>query len=249
MDGPSLGLPVVGRMIWMSLRLRAPAARPDRQPDVTTAPPSPDAARQRHSRWRDPRLWLGIVVVLASVVIGARVLASADDTVAVWQVAHDVPAGDDVTQSDLRATRVHFEDASAAAQYVRVGQPLPPGAHAVRDLHSGEMLAASAVSSAATRATRQLPLGVGATNQPADLRAGDHVEVWAVADPAGGQDSDLRSAPTLVLRDVTVLSVGSSQLGVSGERQILIGLDAAVDVGAVLRATVGASVVLIRLAG
>lgn len=233
----------------MTLRLRGPVSRSDRQADVTTAPPSPEAVRQRRTRWRDPRLWLGIVVVLASVVIGARVLASADDTVAVWQVARDVPADEDIDQADLRATRVHFEDASAASQYVHAGQPVPPGSHAVRDLHVGEILAVSAVSSAAAGSTRQLPLGVEATNQPADLTAGDHVEVWAVPSLSAAQGPAKRPAPTLVLRDVTVLSVGSSQLGASGERQILVGLDTAVDVGAVLRATVGAAVVLVRLAG
>lgn len=236
-------------MVRMSLRFRTLEARPDGQPDVSTSPPSPDAARQRRTRWRDPRLWLGIVVVLGSVVVGARVLDSADDTVSVWQVAHDLPAGAPIGESDLRATQVHFVDAAAAAQYLRVGQPLLSGSHAVRDLHAGEMLTASAVSSAATRSTRQLPLGVGAANQPGDLRAGDHVQVWAVAGSSPDQGAGQRADATLVLRDVTVLSVGSSQLGAAGERQILVGLDASVDVGAVLRTTAGASVVLVRLAG
>jgi SAF domain len=233
----------------MSLRLRGAAVRPDRQPDTADNPASPQGARQRRTRWRDPRLWLGIVLVLASVAVGARVLASADDTVAVWEVAHDVPAGREVDTSDLRVTQVHFDEAAVAEQYVPAGQPLGPGAHATRDLHAGEILAASAVSSAATPAIRELPLGVGAAHEPADLRAGDHVEVWAVPGSSTGDGTGGRSAPTLVLRDVTVLSVGSSGVGVSGERQVLVGLDPAVDIGSVLRETTGASVVLVRLAG
>ena len=34
--------------------------------------------------WRDPRLWIGVAIVAVSVVVGSRLLAAADDSVAVW---------------------------------------------------------------------------------------------------------------------------------------------------------------------
>ena len=40
--------------------------------------------RGHRPAWRDPRLWIGVVLVAASVVAGARLLAAADDTVQVW---------------------------------------------------------------------------------------------------------------------------------------------------------------------
>jgi hypothetical protein len=233
----------------VSLRLRDAAVRPDRLPDAADLPASPQATRQRRTRWRDPKLWLGIVLVLASIVVGARVVASADDTVAVWRLARDIPAGAAVTSSDLQVTRVHFDDPAVDAAYLRADRPVPPSARATRDLKAGEILGASAVTSSAAPATRQLPLGVGLAHEPADLRAGDHVEVWAVPSAAAGVGSRGVSAPSLVLRDVTVLSVGSSAVGVSAERQVLVGLAPRTDVGAVLRQITGASVVLIRLAG
>jgi hypothetical protein len=232
----------------VSLRLRVAADHLDRQPDAVDAPASPQGARQRHIRWRDPKLWLGIVLVLGSIVVGARVLASADDTTAVWQLTHDIPAGSPLTSSDLRATRVHFDDPAVAGRYLLADQPVQPGARATRDLQAGEILAGSAVTSASGPATRQLPLGVSAVHEPADLRAGDHVQVWAV--PASSSGVGSRAAPpSLVLDDVTVLSVGSSAVGVSAERQVLVSLTPRTDVGAVLRQITGASVVLVRLAG
>ncbi len=53
----------------------------------------PRATRSRRPGWRNPRLLLGIVLVAGSVVLGARLLAAADDTVAVWAVAADLPTG------------------------------------------------------------------------------------------------------------------------------------------------------------
>jgi hypothetical protein len=233
----------------VSLRLRVAADHLERPADAPDAPASPQAARQRRTRWRDPKLWLGVVLVLGSIVIGARVLASADDTVAVWQLARDVPAGSEVSSSDLHVTRVHFNDPSVAGQYLLADHAVQPGARATRDLQAGEILAGSAVTSSAAPATRQLPLGVSAVHEPADLRAGDHVEVWAVPTSSPGAGSRGAASPSLVLRDVTVLSVGSSAVGVSAERQVLVGLSSRADVGAVLGQITGASVVLVRLAG
>lgn len=233
----------------VSLRLRGTADRVEHRPDLMDAPASPPAARQRRTRWRDPRLWLGIVLVLGSIALGARVLASANDTVAVWQLNRDIPAGGAVTAADLRLTGVHFDDPAVTGLYLLAGQALAPGARATRDLHAGEMLAASALTSSAAPATRQLPLGVGAANVPADLRPGDHVEVWAVPSQSAGGGSRGSAAPSLVLQDVAVLSVGGGAVGVSAERQVLVGLGPRADVGAVLQRVTGASVVLVRLAG
>jgi hypothetical protein len=238
--------PEVGRICRVSLRLRGAAVHPEARPDAVDSSASPLAARQRRARGRDPRLWLGVVLVLGSIVVGARLLAAADDTTAVWQVGRDIPAGDAVVAADLQVTRAHFDDPAVAARYVLADRPVDPRSRATRDLHAGELLDASAVSSSPAPPTRQLPLGVGATQQPADLRPGDHVEVWAVPDSSTGAGSGGR-VPSLVLRDVRVLSVGGGVVGASAERQVLVGLARTTDVGAVLRLITGASVVLVRL--
>jgi SAF domain len=181
-------------------------------------------------------------------VLGARVLAAADDTVAVWRLARDIPAGTAVSGADLQLTRVHFDDPAVAGQYILADHSLGPGSRATRDLMAGEILASSALTSAAAPATRQLPLGVDAVHAPADLRVGDHVQVWAVPSAAPGSGTR-PPAPSLVLSDVTVLSPGGTVVGVSAERQVLVGLRPRTDVGAVLRRITGSAVVLIRLAG
>jgi hypothetical protein len=232
----------------VSLRLRGTSVRPDPVSEALDPAVSPPAARQRRTRWRDPKLWLGIVLILGSLVVGARLLASADDTVAVWQVARDIPAGTSVGSADLAVTRVHFDDAGVAAGYVSGDRAIAPDAVASRDLHAGELLATSALAAPSAGSLAELPLGVGATRAPADLRAGDQVDVWSVPASASGPGGRA-PAPGLVLAGVTVLSVGGSAVGTAGERQVLVGVPPRSDVGSILRQISGASVVLVRRGG
>lgn len=184
--------------------------------------------------------------MLGSIVLGARVLSSYDDTVAVWQVVRDVPAGTPIGAEDVRVTRVHFDEAGVARQYLLASQPLAAGSVASRDLSAEELLAASSITT--TRATtRELPLGVAGSDAPPDLHAGDRVDVWAVPTQTTGRSTGA-PPPTLVLHDVAVLTVTGSADG-SGDRLVLVELGSGVSVGAALQRTVGAEVVLVRLAG
>src|SRR4051794_32919907 len=50
----------------------------------------PTPRRVRPPRWLDLRLVLGVLLVLASVLLGARVVGAADATVPVWAVTGDL---------------------------------------------------------------------------------------------------------------------------------------------------------------
>ncbi len=206
---------------------------------------SPSANRSGRARWRDPRLWLGALLVLASVVIGAKVLAAADDTVSVWALDHDVGVGMSATDGDLRAVRVHFSDPRDAERYWPASEGLPAAAHFTHDIGAGELLARSAVSTDTAVVPHQLPLGVTSAGLPADLSVGDHVEVWAVPKPEAAKRST-----TLVLPDVVVMSVGDVGVGGLGsDRQVVVALPDPAQTPKVLDATNGATVVLVRIGG
>ena len=72
---------------------------------------SPPARRLRRPGWRDPRLAVGVLLLCGSVLLGARVLASADDTVAVWGTRTSLVRGQEVSSDDLVALQVRFADA------------------------------------------------------------------------------------------------------------------------------------------
>ncbi len=221
--------------------------RPGHGPDVDrvgdVAGSSPPAQRLQRHRWRDPRLWLGVVLVLVSVLVGATLFASADDTVAVWAADSDLHAGMPLTSDELHSTRVHFADSSDAARYLRASEPIPPGAVAARDVAAGELVAVSAVSTSGASPDR-LPLAVSSAGLPADLTAGDTVDVWAV--PAADASSTQRRESSRVLDDVTVTSLGAEAAGgLDATREVVVALPAQTDVGDVLDALSGSDVVLV----
>src|SRR3990170_2265009 len=94
------------------------------RPDVT----APRASRSHRPAWRNPRLLLGIVLVAGSVVLGARLLAAADDTVGVWAITRDLPAGAALDSGDLDRRQIRFPDAETAEGYLGADDDLPAGA-------------------------------------------------------------------------------------------------------------------------
>jgi hypothetical protein len=176
------------------------------------------------------------------VLVGARLFASADDSVAVWRVSEDVAAGDEVTMADVESVQVRIAEGGAAAAYVSADAPLMPGLRSVRALTAGELLPSSAVMTESVDVPRELPLGVAAAGIPTGLTTGDRVEVWAVPAP------DVSRLPSPVLEDVPVVAIsGDEPGGISAERQVLVAVPDSVDLAGVLDRLNGATVVLVRI--
>lgn len=198
-------------------------------------------------RLRDPRLWIGLALVAGSVLLGARTLAAADDTVGVWTLRADVPAGQPVGSTALEAEQVRFADSDVLDCYWLASEPLPGAAVAARDLAAGELLARSAVREQSSSEMAHLPVVVGAAGAPEDLEVGDVVDVWVV--PPGDTLGDRRPAEQ-VLEEVQVIASAreSGPLGEAANRQVLLGLDgrSADHIGELLTSVTNGSVVLIR---
>ena len=90
------------------------AVRPQPTAVPTDALPGPVPRRTRPPRWLDLRLVLGVLLVLGSVLLGARVVGAADATVPVWAVTGDLAAGTELHAGDLRAVDVRLGDAADA---------------------------------------------------------------------------------------------------------------------------------------
>jgi Flp pilus assembly protein CpaB len=215
----------------------------DRPAQPTPGSLSPAASRRRPNRLRDPRVWAGGLLLALSALGGARALAHADDTTAVWVAAHDLRAGQPLSTADVTVAHVHFDSTSERALYLSADGPPPTGLSLATSVTAGELVAESALSSH-EQVAPQLPLGVGEPDVPADLRAGQHVAVWAVADQQHDSGRDIAS---LVLADVVVLDVSGSNAGISGSRQVLVEVQSDDDVRVALTALAGARPVLVRV--
>src|SRR4051795_5288979 len=150
----------------------------------------PPALRGHRPAWRDPRLWIGIVLVAASVVVGARVFAAADDTVQVWTAAGDLGAGQRVEADDLVAQRVRFADRDALAGYFTVDDELPADLELTRSVGKGELLPRAAVGTPDDTGLVEVPIAVEPELVPPNVERGDVVDVYVVAPISAGAGDD-----------------------------------------------------------
>ena len=187
-------------------------------PARTTPPPATRVAR---SGWRDPRLWIGVLLVTASVVLGARLLAAADDTVAVWAFADAHGPGSPVTADDLVSTRVRFADGEEAALYLAADERLGDGVVLRAGVGAGELVARSDLVPAGGVALAHVPLEVAPSAVEPSVGAGSVVDVY-VDDAA--RRSRPSGAPRPALDDVTVVSAPGSDatFAVDGDRQLVV---------------------------
>jgi hypothetical protein len=186
---------------------RTPAAGDGAWPKgtvVTDTPASPSANRLATPGWLDTRLVLGVLLVLTSVIVGARVLSSADRSQTVWATTHDLASGSRLTSRDLTRMRVRLFEHSD--RYVRGSGPAPTGYILRRSVGAGELLPFNALSKpGADLAFRSLTVPVRRGHLPPDLTSGAQVDVYVSPESKVGATTSPAAAPRLVVRNVTVL--------------------------------------------
>ena len=194
----------------------SPAFRRPRSQGPTGAATSPRGRsrppRLRPRPWRDPRLAGGIALIGAAVALGAWAVDAAARTEEIYVLAQDVAPGTDLgADGVLTVVSSH----PGTDTYVRVGD-LPADAVATRSLKAGELLPATAVGPAQEQNLRSILIEV-AQGLPADVRAGDYVDLWAL--PAQSAATGQADAPQaeLVAQNLIIVSVGQKDTGlVSG---------------------------------
>lgn len=173
-------------------------------------PAGPVPRRVRTARWLDLRLVLGVLLVLGSVLLGARVVAGADRTVPVWSAAGDLAAGTVLTAGDLVPVDVRLDDAAGA--YLST-TARPQGRTLSRAVQKGELLPRGALEGASGQVQLALPVQAGYV--PPGLGHGARVDVYAL--PAAGAAAGAPAgtpAVVPVVRDATVQAVSGRSSGV-----------------------------------
>jgi hypothetical protein len=184
------------------------------------APASPPARRHPRPSWRDPRIVVGVVMVAASMLLGARLLAGADDTVTVWSAGRDLPAGTTVSAAGLQRSEVRFASEELAERYLSA-RALPAGTVLLRDVAAGELLPRAALGTRPPEETAQ-PIALSSDAVPADLRRGELVDVWVTPPPDSGEGR--RAVRVLGQVRVVAAPESSSALGPSSTRQVVVGV-------------------------
>jgi hypothetical protein len=184
-----------------------------RLPEVSRPPAEPGAAppvrRVRAPRWLDLRLVLGVLLVLGSVLLGARVVAAADATTPVWSVTGDLAVGTVLSADDLARVDVRLD--AAASGYLATSVD-PSGRTLARAVGAGELLPRTALEETTDLVQVALPVQAGWV--PPGLRRGQLVDVYAVADPAAGAAGVADGGVGLVVAGAPVQSVTGRTEGV-----------------------------------
>jgi hypothetical protein len=163
----------------------------------------------RPPRWLDLRLVLGVLLVLGSVLLGARIVTAADATVPVWAATSDLAPGTELSGADLVAVDVRLDDTADA--YLSA-TTRPDGRSLSRAVHAGELLPRSALEEPAELVQLALPVQAGYV--PPNLTRGQLVDVYAVADPAAGATGVADGSVTEVVREATVQAISGRSEGV-----------------------------------
>ncbi len=210
--------------------------------------PAPPARRLARPRWLDTRLVLGLLLVLVSVVAGARLLRGADAATPVWVVTRDLAAGTTLREGDLEPGRVRlFGDAS---RYVLAQGPGPVGYVLARGVGARELLPASGLlpPEEAARARREVAVPVEPGHLPDDLAAGQQVDVYVTPGARSGSSgrTEARGDTRLVLAHVPVASRAREQTAAARAQVVVLSV-AERDAPALVAALQTGAIDLVRL--
>lgn len=185
-------------------------SRSTRRGGTAERPAPPAASRVRGPRWKDPRLVVGILLVLVSVALGARVFTTADRTTAVWAAARDLDAGAVLTPGDVVQKRVRLLD--TASRYVAADQS-PVGYALTRAVGAGELLPTAAIQAPGkARDHRLVTVAVDRDRLPPGLGNGARVDVYVTPKNSGGE-SDSPAVLVVPAANVATAPQAGGQLG------------------------------------
>lgn len=180
--------------------------------------------------------------------LGARVAAAGDDRVEYWAVRSDATPGQPVSADDLRPAKVRLPSATAD-DYVRTDDrfeaPLDDLVWA-HELAPGSLVGRDALVERASLERGELPLSVAGGAAPADLAAGDRVDVWVGPGPGDQAGVEARR----VLAGARVLQAGGEESAADGAlaRTVLVAVDASSLAAEVVTAVATGHVTLVRIA-
>lgn len=186
--------------------------------------------RIRRTPWGDARFWIGVALVVLSVVGVWLIVNASRSTTPVLQADRTIITGEALSSSDFRVVEVSL---GAAADAYLAPQDLTADQIATRALSEGELLSSAAVGDAADARTTTIVVE-SSVGLPARVAPGTVVELWQAPPLEEGFEE-----PRILVADVTVASLVEEEGMMAQDRPAVeIVIDRA-DVSAVLSAITG----------
>ena len=175
------------------------------------------APRLRKPSWKDPRLLIGILLVLASVAGVVALVGNAGKTVPMYVARDALVVGQKITVESFNLIDVQLGEASA--KYLDPGDELAENAVAVRMVPKGEIVPRSSIGR--TDALDRKPVSVTVDEPlPKEVLVGSHVDVWvSLPDERNGFKSPVLMLPGA---EVAAVNAAASSLGSSKNMQVMV---------------------------
>ena len=158
-------------------------------------------------KWLNLRVVGGILLVIAAVVIGARVISASSQTQAVWAAERDLASGTVLAAGDLTSVEVNLGD--NAGLYLTPSSASPVGMTMISPMLAGELLPGSAVAESGSG--RVVAIGVEPDKMPPGVEHGSTVDLYLTK--AGVAGAEANATTELIGRDITVQSVAAPSTG------------------------------------
>lgn len=174
-------------------------------------------ARLKRPSWKDPRLLVGILLVLASVVGVISLVGSADQTTEVYAARDSIAVGEKLTPDNV--TRIKVRLGETEENYVTVESGLPEGVVAVQRIGKNQLVPKESLGKVDVLDRKPVAVTIEET-LPAQAVAGTRVDVWvALPDARNGF-----SEPKLLLpgAEIAQVSTGSTALGSSRNTVLMV---------------------------
>ena len=155
-------------------------------------------------RMRDPRVLVGIILVIVSLLGTWAVVTRVADTITVWAASKPLASGSTIDQDSLTAVEVRLPDTEE--KYVRADQSSPVGMTVTGAVAAGELVPASVLVDPAHLDGRVIALDIPGS-LPQAVQTGAFVDVWAT------DVKDDEAKPIEVLSRAHVHAVGRDEGG------------------------------------
>jgi hypothetical protein len=174
-------------------------------------------ARLKRPSWKDPRLLVGVLLVLASVVGVISLVGSADRTTEVYAARDSIAVGEKLTPDNVIRAKVRLGETEE--NYVTVESGLPEGLVAVQRIGKNQLVPKESLGKVDELDRKPVAVTIEET-LPAQAVAGTRVDVWvALPDARNGF-----SEPKLLLpgAEIAQVSTGSTALGSSRNTVLMV---------------------------
>lgn len=173
-----------------------------------------EGARLRKPSWKDPRLLIGIMLVLASIAGVIAIVRSAETRATVYAARDDIGVGQSIKAEDLVAVEVQLGDAQS--RYLVDAQSIADRV-AVQRIAKGNLVPLSSLGSMDRLGRR--PVSISLTEVlPTSVVEGARVDIW-VALPDGRNGY---AEPKLLVPAAEVAHRETSSSALGGQRETIV---------------------------